>query len=408
MRPPESLASAGRHGAAPAGTSPDDGRSAGSARPATWLPSVPGILTADQVLATGQSIAAEQQPDGAIGWPDGHVDAWNHVECAMALSACGLRGPARHAYEWLRAAQRPDGSWPKVSADGTAMGDAVESNHAAYTAVGVLHELQVTRDDAFARRMWPVVRKGIEFALGLQQPRGEIIWQRLPDGTPDGYALLTGSSSMHHALRCAIALAEHVGEPQPDWELAAGQLGHAVACHPEAFADKSRFSMDWYYPVLGGPLRGAAAAERLAADWDTFVVPGLGIRCVSDQPWVTGAETCELALALDLLGDHSRALDLFEQVQHLRHPGGSYWTGWQFVNEDHFPNERSSWTAAAVILAADALCGATGGSGIFAAGAARWAVGSPVDAAACGCDQTAADRPAAASADPRPGSLQDP
>ena len=27
-----------------------------------------------------------QQPDGAIGWPDGHVDAWNHVECAMALS----------------------------------------------------------------------------------------------------------------------------------------------------------------------------------------------------------------------------------------------------------------------------------------------------------------------------------
>src|SRR5215831_19939559 len=89
-------------------------------------------------------------------------------------------------------------------------------------------------------------------------PRGEITWQRRGDGTPGAYALLTGSSSMHHALRCAITLAEYVGEPQPDWELAAGQLGHAVACHPEAFADKNTFSMDWYYPVLGGPLRGAA------------------------------------------------------------------------------------------------------------------------------------------------------
>jgi len=389
MPPPESLASPG-------------------SRTATWLPSVPGILTADQILATGQSIADVQQRDGAIGWPDGHVDAWNHIECVMALSACGLRAAARRGYDWLRATQRPDGSWPKVSADGAALDDAVESNHAAYSAVGVLHELQVTRDDAFAQRMWPVVRKGIEFALGLQQPRGEIIWQRRGDGTPGAYALLTGSSSMHHALRCAIALAEYVGEPQPDWELAAGQLGHAVACHPEAFADKSTFSMDWYYPVLGGPLRGAAAAERLAAGWGTFVVPGLGIRCVSDQPWVTGAETCELAIALDVIGDHSRALDLFDQVQHLRDPNGSYWTGWQFVNQKHFPNEQSSWTAAAVILAADALSGATGGSGIFAAAAPWWAVGSPVDAAVCGCEKPQPSRPPAGSADAGTGSFQDP
>jgi hypothetical protein len=363
-----------------------DSLTGGSATTGAWLPSVPGILTADQILATGNSIAAVQQRDGAIGWPDGHVDAWNHVECAMALSVCGLRGAARRGYEWLRSAQRPDGSWPKLAEGGAPLDGATESNHAAYPAVGVWHELQVTRDDAFAERMWPAVRKGIEFAIGLQQPRGEIIWQRREDGTPADYALLTGSSSMHHALRCAIALAEYLGEPQPDWELAAGQLGHAVACHPEAFADKSQFSMDWYYPVLGGPLRGDAARDRLAAGWDTFVVPGLGVRCVSDQPWVTGAETCELALALDAIGDHSRALDLFEQIQHLRGPDGSYWTGWQFANRAHFPNEQSSWTAAAIVLAADAMSGATGGSGIFTEASARWIVGSPVDGAACGCE----------------------
>ena len=49
----------------------------------------------------------------------------------------------------------------------------------------------------------------------------------------------------------------------------------------------------------------------------------------------------------------------------LRHDDGSYWTGWQFANEAHFPAERSSWTAAAVVLAADALTGFSGGAGVF-------------------------------------------
>ena len=65
--------------------------------------------------------------------------------------------------------------------------------------------------------------------------------------------------------------------------------------------------MDWYYPVLGGAVRGEEADALLAARWDDFVVPGLGVRCVSTNPWVTGAETCELVLALEALGDRERA-----------------------------------------------------------------------------------------------------
>jgi len=156
-----------------------------------------------------------------------------------------------------------------------------------------------------------------------------------------------------------------MGESQPDWELAADELAHAVACHPGSFADKSRFSMDWYYPVLGGAVRGPAAAERLAAGWETFVVPGLGVRCVSDHPWVTGAESCELVLALDAVGERAAAAELFTDVQHLRDDEGAYWTGWQVADQQHYPAERSAWTAAAVILAADALSGATGGAGVF-------------------------------------------
>jgi hypothetical protein len=358
------------------------------------VPEVAGILTADQMLATGHSIAADQQPSGAIGWPDGHVDAWNHVECAMALTACGLHAHARRAYAWLAVTQRPDGSWPVRSADGTDAERTAESNHAAYAAVGVWHELLVTGDEDFAIRMWPVVRGGIEFALGLQTARGEIIWRRLADGSPDSYALLTGNASMYSSLRCAIALADRVGDPQPDWELAATLLGHAVACHDDVFADKSRFSMDWYYPVLAGPVRGAGAGPRLRAGWDTYLVPGIGVRCVSDEPWVTGAETCELAIALEAVGDRDTALDLFEQIQFLRDPAGAYWTGWQFENRKHFPHEKSAYTAAAVVLAADALSGSTGAAGLFRDVGAGPSVLAAADPAACGC---AAGDPAAAA-----------
>ena len=377
------------------------------------VPDVPGILTADELLATGRAIAAGQQPDGSIGWPDGHVDAWNHVECAMALRVCGLHGAARRAYSWLAAAQQPDGSWPvQVGPDGAIQEWTRESNHAAYSAVGVWHELLVTGDQGFAERMWPVVRAAIEFAIGLQTPRGEIIWRRRADGTPDTYALLTGNASMYQSLRCAIALAEHLGDPQPDWELAATLLGHAVARHSEAFADKSRFSMDWYYPVLGGAVRGAAAERLLKAGWETYVVPDLGVRCVSDEPWVTGAETCELAMALDAIGQRDQAMDLFERVQFLRAEDGSYWTGWQFETGKHFPHEQSTWTAAAIVLAADVLASGaqedpatdaryTAAASIFRDMGAGPAVWRAADPEACGCPPTGespiGESPAAAS-----------
>jgi hypothetical protein len=357
-----------------------------SAGPGSWVPEVPGILTADQILATGRSIAAEQQRSGAIGWPDGHVDAWNHVECAMALTACGLHAEARRAYAWLADTQHPDGSWAVRAADGTDAEQHTESNHAAYSAVGVWHELLVTGDEGFAAQMWPMVRAAIEYAVGLQTARGEIIWRRVADGSADSYALLTGNASMYQSLGCAIALAERVGEPQPDWELAAAQLGHAVSCHGDVFADKSRFSMDWYYPVLGGPVRGAAAERLLKAGWDTYLVPDLGVRCVSDEPWVTGAETCELAITLEATGDRDKALELFEQIQFLRDPTGAYWTGWQFVNRKHYPHEQSAYTAAAVVLAADALSGSTGAAGIFRDAGAGPSVFIAADPAACGCD----------------------
>ena len=123
--------------------------------------------------------------------------------------------------------------------------------------------------------------------------------------------------------------------------------------------------MEWYYPVLGGALRGAAARARIDARWDEFVVPGLGIRCIDHRPWVTGAETCELVMALDAIGDSVRAREQFAAMHHLRETDGSYWTGLVFSDGKRWPVERTTWTGAAMILAADALSSTTRASGIF-------------------------------------------
>jgi hypothetical protein len=196
---------------------------------------------------------------------------------------------------------------------------------------------------------------------------GEVRWARSPNGAVAGEALLTGCSSMFHSLRCALELARLRDEPQPDWELAATNLGHAILAHPDSFAPRDRYSMDWYYPVLGGVLRGPAAQERLGAEWDRFVVPGLGIRCVSDRPWVTGAETCELVLALCATGDHARASVLFADMQHLRDPDGSYWTGYVYPDDARWPEEKTTWTSAAVVLASAMLAGDPVTTAVFGA-----------------------------------------
>ena len=82
------------------------------------------------------------------------------------------------------------------------------------------------------------------------------------------------------------------------------------------------------------------------------------------------------------MGDRDRALKLFADMQHLRHEDGSYWTGWQFVNEKWFPHERSASTAAAVVLAADALTDHTPAAGIFR-DAGKYVTDRPT--ADCGC-----------------------
>jgi hypothetical protein len=320
------------------------------------------------IEGTVDSIARVQVDGGMIPWFDeGHCDPWNHVESAMALSVGGRFAEAERAYEWLRDIQHEDGAWFNYYwPDGTVKDARIDTNVCAYLATGVWHHWLATNDLGFVEAMWPAVEQAITFVLSLQRPGGELIWSLTEDRSPEGYALLTGSSSAYFSLRCAIALAELLGSERPDWELAAGRLRHAIAYQPDRFAPKRRYAMDWYYPVLAGALEGTAAHERVDQRWADFVMEGHGVRCVSDRPWVTVAETAECALALCAIGRTAEAEELFEWVQDQRDPDGSYTTGRVYPERSTFPHEeRSTYTAAAVVIAWDTLGGVSPTSQMF-------------------------------------------
>ncbi len=331
------------------------------------LGGVPGILTRDELATSASYLAGLQLPSGQIPWfVGGHSDPWNHVEAAMALTVAGYEEEARAAYRWLAATQLGDGSWFNYYVGDRVRDTRLDTNVCAYVAAGLYHYLRATDDVDFAVELWPVVDAALSFVLRWQLVDGTIRWSLDAQGRPEGYALLTGSSSIFHSLHCAVALATRLGVARPEWELAAGRLGHAVAHHPGAFAPKNEFAMDWYYPIFSGALRAEAGVQRIDDGWERHVMEGLGVRCVSTNDWVTAAETAECVLALDALGLTTKALDLFSCTQLHRREDGAYWTGLAYPEGVTFPDrEVTSYTAAAIILAADALTSSSAASGIF-------------------------------------------
>lgn len=330
-----------------------------------------GLYPKDFFRPTVEYIVSLQQADGSIPWSEGnYADPWDHVEAAMGLSIGGEFDAAERAYQWLVDMQLEDGSWWAAYKDGEIdNGERRETNFVAYVATGVWHHYKISQNVEFLRRLWPTVERAIGFVLRLQSEHGEVQWAVEPDGTPKMDALITGCSSVYKSLECAWNIAVTLGEDRSDWLAARERLGDALRNKPERFdrtwESKARYSMDWFYPVLTGVLNKQQSQARLKERWDEFVEQDMGCRCVSDEPWVTVAESCELTMALLAAGDHARAVTVYSWLHQWREQDGSYWTGYQFVEDLLWPDEKPTWTAGAILLAADALTEYTAASKLF-------------------------------------------
>ncbi|MGD8858480.1 MAG: hypothetical protein PVI30_00610 [Myxococcales bacterium] len=322
-------------------------------------------LSDREIRATTEWLRSQQRPSGEIPWGQGaKMDPWDHVHSAMGLCAVGHTAEARAAYRFMAETQDPNGGWAAERRGGKATRITQESNHAAYLATGLWHQYSHERDPDFLVEMWPTLERAIDLVVSMQLPSGAIAWAQ-KNGKVWRAPLVTGSSSIHGSLVCAIRIAERLGHDRPGWRRAHERLQRTLRHDERVFSDTDlpekpgRHSMDWYYPVLGGALRGEAGRTRLldAELTDAFIEEGVGCRCVKDHPWYTIAETCELVLALDACGLRQRAREVFSWTRWQRcDDSGAYWTGATYPAGEIFPEgEQTTWTAAAVLIAHDTL-----------------------------------------------------
>ncbi len=312
-------------------------------------------------------ISKIQLENGEIPWSEADkTDPWDHVESLMGLSIGGYTEEARLGFEWMKNNQLENGCWYASYRNSVPEDKTLDTNMSSYIAVGLFHHYLITKDKDYLAYMWPTVKAGIDYALSLQTPQGEIYWARSPEGEVDPMCLLTGSSSIFMSLKCAVVIAGLLGIDMPVWKEAMHRLGNAIKNRPHCFnVTKSRFSMDWFYPILSGVFTGSHARKRIHKYWKKFIVDGLGVRCVSDEPWVTIAETAEFVISLAAMGNERLASIIFSWIQDKCYEDGSCWCGFTFPDMVIWPQQKISWTNAVVLMAADTLYNLTPASRMF-------------------------------------------
>tara|TARA_B100000287_G_scaffold397842_1_gene414783 strand:+ start:3187 stop:4230 length:1044 start_codon:yes stop_codon:yes gene_type:complete len=301
---------------------------------------------------------------------DNSHDPWDHLEAVMGLSTLGYKDQALKGLNWMIANQNEDGSWYSLYDNDEPLEFNKQSNYASYIAVAVWHFYLLNQDIDFLKSFWEPVQKGILFSLSLQNINGAIAWNLDEFSKVDEDYLLTGCSSIAKSIECAIAICQVLGHEdyEVEWKIAHSKLLATIEDPLGIFdlkKDRSRFSMDWYYPILGGIQSNDRIASLTSKIKESFWIKGLGIKCVSDEPWITVAETSECSIAFKKIGEDEIASELLQNAISIVDEKGIPYMGWQFHENIYWPEETPSWTSAACILAADANNKLTNASGLF-------------------------------------------
>ena len=312
-----------------------------------------------------------QNQDGSIPWEENKkLDPWDHIEAAMGLSVAGKKEEAESAFLWLKENQLSDGSWYSEYLMSSPVTKRKETNFSAYIATGLWHYYLIFEDKNFLKFMLPTITKSVNFVTSMQTEQGDIYWASEEDKEILDDSLITGSSSIYKSLECASAIFNLLGESSLQVDISKKNLKNSILNNPERYdrnwESKSRYSMDWYYPILCGIYDDKKSIKDIETKWSKFIVEDMGCKCVEEEPWVTVAESSELVVALVKIGLREEALKIFNSLHQWRDTqDGLYWTGYVYKDKKFWPVEKPTWTAGAVLLAADALYEFTPGSELF-------------------------------------------
>ncbi len=316
-------------------------------------------------------ILSVQITDGSIPWElEEKLDPWDHIEAAMGLSIAGKKEASERAFLWLKDNQLTDGSWYAKYLKSIPATKRRETNFSAYIATGLWHYYLIFEDKDFIEHMLPTLTNAIDFVLSMQTEDGDIYWASEEGKEILDDSLITGSSSIYKSLECAAAIFSIFDKPVESILIAMNKLKISINENPQRYdrswESKSRYSMDWYYPVLCGVYDKEKSIKQINSKWSEFIVEGMGCKCVKEEPWVTVAESSELVTALVKIGLYNEAETLFNSLHQWRdEKDGLYWTGYVYADKKFWPVEKPTWTAGAVLIAADALYKFTPGSELF-------------------------------------------
>ena len=327
-------------------------------------------LGKDIFLRIAQSIKTNQLDSGAIpSNADLSHDPWDHIEAIMGLNFLNDKESSDLAFKWLKNNQNKDGSWYAKYFNNNPIELNKPTHFGPYISVAALHYYKIFSDKDKLLELWETIDSAINFSLNLQDSNGTIPWSVDKNNQIENDFLLTGASSILKSLECAIAISKILDlDSNKKWTKAYKLLAYAIK-NPKGLFDKtidrSRFSMDWYYPIISGVLSDSEKDKYIKKIYKDFYIEGIGVKCVVEEPWVTVAETSEFIVSLVISNEIEEAKKLLIEVMNISDLNDIPYMGWQYEENIFWPEEKPSWTAAALILAADSIYDFSSGSDIL-------------------------------------------
>lgn len=319
----------------------------------------------------GFFVKSLQLKSGAIpSNQDGTHDPWDHIESIMALNFIHDKDSSELGFEWLINNQNADGSWFSKYEDIYPLEKNKPTHFGPYIAVAALHFYKIYSDKTYLYYLWPTIESAINFSINIQNMKGTIPWSIDRKGNIENDYLLTGSSSILKSLECAIAISKILNQTKniSKWKKSYSLLKKAIIRPDGNFdlqKDRKKFSMDWYYPIISGCLDQTMNEFYVKKVFSDFYVNDIGVKCVKEEPWITVAESCEFIISLVISKKPKEAKRLLSDIINISDDDFIPYMGWQYKEKIFWPNEKPSWTSAALILAADTVNSYTKAADLF-------------------------------------------
>ena len=289
-------------------------------------------------------IITNQSSSGAIFWDEkGKCDPWDHCECLIALAIYEEWEHFWRGVNWFFTNLNEDGLIYAEFQNEKPSKLHYESHHAPYIIMPLIQASLIDKEQDYKKILTNEqllkLENIFEVLDDFKDEDGYFYWAKDSNGYSDN-SLITASMSIFLSL-----VAKDKSFPKFNTEMWQEKFNRDGV-------DRSRFSMDFYYPFLAGIKNNKKEFLDLL---DNYYVKGLGVKCVAEEPWVTIAESSECVISALIHDNENIAKQIFNDIQQFQNKDGIFPTGYQYDMEIFWPEENSTWTNAAVIIAAHAL-----------------------------------------------------